>query len=174
MSRNSYQIELFHPSVWILFPCSDVDNPLAFTYVIKHKHTNTHKHTHSGTHSAQCILPCLQEEWLDFSFLLTPASWFAGRVVWCRSKVTGQDVAVTPFPLLMCSSVTLATALREVVLLRNGEMQGVTDKKRLVSQQQWREVSRGKKWQWCFFSTKLKKQQNKTKTKKHKKGRNVQ
>lgn len=54
---------------------------------------------------------------MHVSFLLTPASKVAGRVVGCRSKVTGQDVAVTPFPLLMCSSVTLATTLCEVVLL---------------------------------------------------------
>lgn len=35
-----------------------------------------------------------------------------------RSKVIGQEVAVKPFLLLMCSSVTLATTEREVVLLK--------------------------------------------------------
>lgn len=45
---------------------------------------------------------------------LLGAWWWGG----CRSRVTGQDVAVTPFPLLMCTSVTLATTLREVVLLK--------------------------------------------------------
>lgn len=33
----------------------------------------------------------------------------------------GQDVAVTPLPLLMCSSVTGATSLQEVVILRDGD-----------------------------------------------------
>jgi len=44
-------------------------------------------------------------------------------VVGCGSKVTGQDVVVTPLPLFMCSSVTLATAPREVLSSKEMEKQ---------------------------------------------------
>ena len=50
----------------------------------------------------------------------------------CRSKVTGQDVAVVLFPLHMCSSVTLATTLQEVVLLRDEE-ETERERKRLIN-----------------------------------------
>lgn len=114
MSRQSYQIKPF------TFQTRECFLTL---------HIKTFIHLHLQTQSA---LPCLQEEWLHVSFLLTPASEVAGRVVGCRSKVTGQDVAVTPFPLLMCPSVTLATTPREVVLLRHEE--GRREKREKVDQ----------------------------------------
>lgn len=113
MSRTSYQIELLHPPVWRASLC-----------------THTHTQEHPQTERA---LPCLQEEWSHVSFLLTPAAGVAERVVGCRSKVTGQDVAVAPFPLLMCSSVALATDLREVELL-NEEKHGRGERGEKVDQ----------------------------------------
>lgn len=110
MSRTSYQIELLHPPVWRASLCT---------------HRSTHKqreHYHACRRSGSHV-----------SFLLTPAAGVAERVVGCRSKVTGQDVAVAPFPLLMCSSVALATDLREVELL-NEEKHGRGERGEKVDQ----------------------------------------
>lgn len=102
MSRASYQIELLHPlqsGEYILTPAQTHNS-------YRQKVLHYHACRRSGRAFPSFCRPLLE---------------LLGGVMGCRSKVTGQDVAVVLFPLHMCSSVTLATTLREVVFLGDEE-----------------------------------------------------
>lgn len=106
----SYQLELLN-SPFSFLALMWITHQQSKQTQAQHRHPVTPEPPESITMAAGGVVTRFLPS--DAPLLELRCSWWG-----CRRKVTGQDVAVTPFLLLMCSSVPLATALREVVLLK--------------------------------------------------------